>query len=75
MERDEARKPLAEGVRRLLAAGVAAYDPSRPPRPRFKGLQHLQLADELLAAEVHACVRACVGVFMRYLPAIMNGCI
>lgn len=52
MERNEARKPLAEGVRRVLAAAVAAYDPSRPPRPRFKGLQHLQLADELLAAEV-----------------------
>jgi hypothetical protein len=54
MERDEARKPLAEGVRRLLAAAVAAYDPSRPPRQRFKGLQHLQLADELMAAEVRA---------------------
>lgn len=69
MERDEARKPLAEGVRRLLAAGVAAYDPSRPPRPRFKGLQHLQLADELLAAEVRACVRAwaCLCAIYRRL--------
>lgn len=41
-------------MRRLLAAAVAAYDPFRAPRQRFKGLQHLQLADELLAAEMPA---------------------
>lgn len=52
MERDEAAKPHSDTIRRFLRAAVAVYDPSRPYRTRFKGLQHLQLADELAADEV-----------------------
>ncbi len=53
LEREEAtRKPLSETVRRLLGAAVAVYDPSRLTRPRFKALQRLQLADELMGANL-----------------------
>ncbi|KAM3571497.1 hypothetical protein VYU27_006473 [Nannochloropsis oceanica] len=52
LEREEAAggEVRREEVLRLLVAAVSVYDPSRPRRPRFKGMQHVRLADELMEA-------------------------
>ena len=52
MERDEERFGHSAVIRRLLKQAVDVYDPSRNTRHRFKGYQHMRLADELMAAEV-----------------------
>ncbi|TFJ87161.1 hypothetical protein NSK_001493 [Nannochloropsis salina CCMP1776] len=51
LEREEARsKPHTEMILRLLTCAVTC-DPSRPVRSRFRGMQHLYLANELMGVD------------------------